>query len=159
MVSWDQLISIIHFSAKLVKIAYLWRSIVAKRLNRLVKFSVGRMVFELWAKIWKNPSIFVGFRPSKIYQQPEIVINLYNSYMGCLMSIQMISSLCIFIGQQKFSLCLGYKICQIFFSFSFVNLFIFYFTFFLVLRGGTACLGPNTLRASISEMKKVNFIL
>ena len=31
--SCDQLMSIIHFSAKFVKIAYLWRSILAKRLN------------------------------------------------------------------------------------------------------------------------------
>ena len=77
-------------------------------------------------------------RPLKIQHEPKTVTNsYYNSYLGCLTSIKIISSSCIFIAQQKLDICLGYKIYQIFFSLSFVNfiIFAFSFIFFLVLVG------------------------
>ena len=37
------------------------------------------------------------FRPSKIEHQQETVVNSYNTYLGCLLSIKIISSLCIYL--------------------------------------------------------------
>ena len=50
VVSCDQLMSIIHFSAKLVKIAYIWRSIVAKLNRFLVCHSTRNVMFFHFSK-------------------------------------------------------------------------------------------------------------
>ena len=53
VVSCDLLMSIIHFSSKLIKIAFLWRPIVAKRLNRFnfyVCFSTWNLILFHFSK-------------------------------------------------------------------------------------------------------------
>ena len=71
---------------------------------------------------------FRGFLAVKNLAPARNCRNSYNSYLGCLTSIQIISSFAYLLVSRSL-ICLGHEIYQIFFSFSFVNFFIFAFTF------------------------------